>query len=79
MRVAKILTKVATAVAGLTVAGGAYAQEAAETLGKPIQDGINFQTPATEVMRDIIWVDNFLLYIITAISIFVTIFFYFKT
>ncbi|MEM7439354.1 MAG: cytochrome c oxidase subunit II [Pseudomonadota bacterium] len=41
-------------------------------LGAPIQDGLGFQVPATEMMRDIIWLDTFLLYIITAISVFVT-------
>ncbi|MEM6618950.1 MAG: cytochrome c oxidase subunit II [Pseudomonadota bacterium] len=44
-----------------------------ETIGKPSQDGIGFQTPATELMRDVIWMDTFLLVLITVIVIFVSI------
>lgn len=60
----------------MTLAGtAAMAQETfegLETIGKPVPNGIGFQFPATELMRDIIWLDNFLLVIITAISVFVT-------
>nr|WP_229678514.1 cytochrome c oxidase subunit II [Amylibacter cionae] len=55
--------------------GAAMAQNALPdlpTLGKPEQDGLNFQQPATELMRDVIWMDTFLLWIITIISVFVT-------
>ncbi len=72
MSVAKIFNAVSTALVGLMVSGSAFAQEAMEVLGKPVDKAINFQTPATEVMRDIIWLDNFLLVIITVITIFVT-------
>ena len=41
-------------------------------IGKPIQNGINFQPPVTELARDIQWLDNILLVIITLISIFVS-------
>ena len=41
-------------------------------IGKPIQNGINFQPPVTEFARDIQWLDNILLVIITLISIFVS-------
>jgi cytochrome c oxidase subunit 2 len=57
------------------LAGVAQAQEnfqGLETIGKPAPMGIGFQFPATELMRDIVWLDNFLLIIITAISLFVT-------
>jgi len=41
-------------------------------IGKPIPNGINFQPPVTELARDIQWLDNVLLIIITLISIFVS-------
>ena len=41
-------------------------------IGKPIPSGINFQPPVTELARDIQWLDNVLLVIITLISIFVS-------
>lgn len=42
-----------------------------ETVGIPSQDGLNFQPATTELMRDIVWFDNFLLYYITAIVVLV--------
>lgn len=72
MRVAKIFNTVSLALTGLMVAGGAVAQQSMERVGKPIADGINFQPAATELARDLQWVDNFLLYIITVITLFVT-------
>ena len=41
-------------------------------IGKPIPNGLNFQPPVTELARDIQWLDNVLLVIITLISIFVS-------
>ena len=43
-----------------------------EVIGKPTDGGINFQPAVTELARDIVWLDNFLLVIITLISLFVT-------
>ena len=71
MRILKVL---GGAVAGLVMAGSAMAQDALaglETIGKPIQDGLNFQPSVTELMDDIVFFDTFLLYYITAIVIFV--------
>ena len=71
----RILTSLLTTVL-VTLSGFAQAQEnfqGLETIGKPAPMGIGFQFPATELMRDIVWLDNFLLIIITAISVFVTI------
>ena len=71
----RILTSLLTSVL-VTLSGFAQAQEnfqGLETIGKPAPMGIGFQFPATELMRDIVWLDNFLLIIITAISVFVTI------
>ena len=42
-----------------------------DVIGKPIDGGINFQPPVTELARDILWLDNFLLIIVTLISVFV--------
>ncbi|MEY1554760.1 cytochrome c oxidase subunit II [Yoonia sp. R2331] len=72
------LTSFATSLwasAGMLLAGAATAQEVnqeLEVLGAPIPGQTGFQAPATELMRDIIWLDNLLLVIITAISLFVT-------
>jgi len=71
----RILTSLLSA-ALITLSGVAQAQEnfqGLETIGKPAPMGIGFQFPATELMRDIVWLDNFLLIITTAISVFVTI------
>ncbi len=76
MPVAKIFNTITMALTGLMVAGSVYAQDATADMariGKPIQDGLNFQTPGSELARDQIWVDTFLLYITTIISIFVTV------
>jgi len=70
----RILTSLLSA-ALVTLAGVAQAQEnfqGLETIGKPEPKGMGFQFPATELMRDIVWLDNFLLVIITVISAFVT-------
>lgn len=42
-----------------------------ETIGKPSPGGINFQTPVTELARDINWLDQVLFWIILIISLFV--------
>ena len=71
----RILTSLLSS-ALITLSGVAQAQEnfqGLETIGKPAPMGIGFQFPATELMRDIVWLDNFLLIITTAISVFVTI------
>ena len=70
----RILTSLLSA-ALVTLAGAAQAQEnfqGLETIGKPEPKGMGFQFPATELMRDLVWLDNFLLVIITVISVFVT-------
>jgi cytochrome c oxidase subunit 2 len=66
-----------TIFAGLSavfMSNAALAQTALEDLpivGVPEQDGLNFQEPATELMRDIIWLDNMLLVLCTVITLFV--------
>lgn len=67
---------ICTSLAALFSAGLARAQEEVlgnlERIGKPIQDGINFQRPTTDLARDIQWFDTFLLWYIGAITLFVT-------
>jgi cytochrome c oxidase subunit 2 len=77
MRAVTTLNKIGVTLAGLMASGAAFAQDQVlpelETLGIPNQDGYGFQAPATELMRDVIWLDTFLLWIITIISLFVTV------
>ncbi|MEO0389963.1 MAG: cytochrome c oxidase subunit II [Pseudomonadota bacterium] len=63
------------ALSGLAAAASslpALAQEQLPIIGRPEANGIGFQPAATELMRDIIWLDSMILVIITAICIFVT-------
>jgi cytochrome c oxidase subunit 2 len=48
----------------------AMAQEL-ETIGKPVEGGIDFQPAVTELAADLQWLDGMLLWIITAITLFV--------
>ena len=71
MRPTSLLTSFLAFAASTT---GALAQAIPDDLpilGRPHQGGIGFQAPATNGMEDIIWLDTFLLIIITAISVFV--------
>ena len=54
-------------LAGSMLAGAALAQ-ALEVIGKPIPGGIGFQPAATELARDMQWLDHMILIIITAIT-----------
>lgn len=49
----------------------ASAQEALQIIGAPKPGGIGFQPAATELARDLQWLDGMILVIITAITIFV--------
>ena len=64
------------ASAGLILAGaGASAQDVTqelEIIGAPKDGLMGFQPAATELARDVHWLDNMLLVIITAITLFVT-------
>ena len=48
------------------------AQDALEVIGQPTPRGWGFQPAATELMRDIQWLDTMILVIITVITLFVT-------
>ena len=58
-------------VAGLVVAGTASAQDAAKVMGQPTPWEYKLQEAATPVMENITWFHNFLLWLITAITLFV--------
>ena len=61
-----------TAAGAVLAAPMAYAQAALDgldSIGKPIPAGMGFQPAATELARDLQWLDGLLLVIITAISL----------
>lgn len=61
-------------VTGLFVAGQAAADAqlpALEVIGRPVDGAMGFQPAATELKRDIIWLDNTLMIILTLITILV--------
>lgn len=67
-----------TALGAALTASGALAQSGVEAaldalpvIGAPEPGGISLQQPVTEIARQVQWLDNFLLVIITAISLFV--------
>lgn len=74
--------RILNAVGGIALSGlaglaatAAHAQDALaglESVGKPVPDGMGFQPAVTELMRDIVFFDDFLLYFITVIVLFVT-------
>ncbi|MFN3146901.1 MAG: cytochrome c oxidase subunit II [Paracoccaceae bacterium] len=73
MRLNRLHASLASAAAFLS-AGAARAQDDFEglaTIGKPIERGIGFQPAATELARDLQWLDGLILVIITAITVFV--------
>jgi cytochrome c oxidase subunit II len=72
MRLTTALNGIAVAGAATLVAGSALAQQALEIIGQPVDGAIGFQPAVTEVAHDINWLDGMLLYVITAITIFVT-------
>ncbi|MDZ4137132.1 MAG: cytochrome c oxidase subunit II transmembrane domain-containing protein, partial [Paracoccaceae bacterium] len=53
-------------------AGAAVAQVSLPVIGRPVAGGIGFQTAGTELARDLHGLDHFLLVIIGAITVFVT-------
>jgi len=68
MRIAKLS---AWTIASLMTLSGSLAM-AESVAGRPVDKGLNFQRPVTEVARDLQWMDSFLLVIITVITLFVT-------
>ncbi len=64
------------ASAGLILAGAAASaqdvNQELEIVGKPVLGGTGFQPAATELARDVQWLDHWLLVLITIITLFVT-------
>jgi len=65
------MTFISGLLAGLTASGAALAQDV-PVIGRPVDMGTGFQPAATELARDLQWLDAFLLVIITVITLFVT-------
>ena len=75
MRLLNIFSGFTAAIFATLAAAMATAQSATDGLdivGQPLDRGLNFQPPATELMRDVIWLDNMLNWIIGVIVAFVT-------
>ena len=67
----RIISKIFGVIAGMS-AMPALAQDGLEIIGIPIDRGLGFQPAVTELARDLQWLDTMILYIITAIVVFVT-------
>ena len=67
----RIISKIFGVIAGMS-AMPALAQDGLEIIGVPIDRGLGFQPAVTELARDLQWLDAMILYIITAIVVFVT-------
>ncbi len=72
MRLSTVTSGIAAAGMTTLLAGQALAQQALEIIGQPVLGATGFQPAATELAEDIHWLDGMILYIITAIVIFVT-------
>ncbi|MDC0012796.1 cytochrome c oxidase subunit II [Octadecabacter sp.] len=72
MTVAKRLGLAAGVAVMAQTAVAQTALEDLEIVGAPTPGATGFQPAATELMRDLVWLDGFLLVIITIISLFVT-------
>jgi len=72
MRLSTVMTGISIASTTVFLAGSAFAQQALEIIGQPVDGAMGFQPAATEGARDLQWLDGMILYIITAIVIFVT-------
>ena len=75
MRLKNLTTGLLASIMASLFGVAAFAQdgiEGLESLGKPQPRLLGFQEPATELMREIVWLDNMLLIIITLITLFVT-------
>ncbi len=67
----RIISKISGVIAGLATMP-ALAQGGLEIVGIPVDRGLGFQPAVTELARDLQWLDAMILYIITAIVLFVT-------
>ncbi len=67
----RIATLSAWTMASAVSLSGSLAM-ASEVAGRPVDKAMGFQRAVTEVARDIQWLDNFMLIIMTAVAVFVT-------
>ncbi|WP_157056466.1 cytochrome c oxidase subunit II [Pseudorhodobacter aquimaris] len=65
------ISGIAAGFGSLWMAGMAFAQDL-EVVGAPVNGSMGFQPAATELARDIHWLDDFILVIITVITLMVT-------
>ncbi len=75
MHLTKDLTRVVTRIAGTALAMAVAGQAMAQDLpfrGEPQPGEMSLQPPATSLMRELVWLDNMLLWIIAPITVFVT-------
>ena len=75
MRMTSLIRGFLSVVFGLMAATVTLAQDGLtglESVGKPVAGGMGFQPAVTELAHDAQWLDDLVLYIITAITIFVT-------
>jgi cytochrome c oxidase subunit 2 len=75
MRMTNFVGKLCTTTGAALLAGAVSAQTAIEDLeivGAPVNGEMGFQPPATELARDLQWLDGMLLVICTIITLFVT-------
>ena len=70
MRLTNKLAGLAGFAAGAILSGAAFSQALA-VIGKPVPGGTGFQPAATELARDLQWLDHMILIIIAAITLFV--------
>ena len=70
MRIANLSAWIMAATLSFT---GTLAMAEEHTAGRPVEKGTGFQHAVTEVARDIHWLDDFLLYIISGITLFVVV------
>ena len=72
MRVSTAMTGFAAACAASLAAPAAFAQQALEIIGQPVDGLMGFQPASSNIARDLQWLDGMLLYIIVPIVAFVT-------
>jgi len=74
MRVFSILTGLCAWMSAVVAAGSVMAQDGLnglEVIGKPVNGATGFQPSATELARDLVWLDSFVHWISLAIVVFV--------
>lgn len=75
MRISTLHTGLGAVALGIFSGAAARAQDAIEGLeiiGKPVDGAVGFQPAATELAHDLQWLDGMITYIITGITLFVT-------